>query len=382
MNISPARLDSLTGLRFIAAMLVVLYHAAVTLVPEMYPLVSMGQTGVTFFFMLSGFVLAWSMNPSTTKRQFYWRRFARIWPLHALTAIAAVVLALITQGDQSVPRFLASLFLVQAWLGDQHWVYAYNGVSWSLSCEAFFYAVFPLLAVRLSRLEPGKLFRAAAAVFASAVALVAVLLAFVPGFDWGALFYTFPAFRIAEFIVGVCLAIAMKKGWKPRFGVGTGAAAAIGSFVILEVVDGIAPWHTAGPLAGALCIPGYALLIAAYADRDRCGGRPTFASAPAMVKLGEWSFALYLVHELVLRTALELGPESLAQRAAFAAVGIAIAIPLAGAAYTFIERPVEARLRNRGTRRGPVADTPQPEVTGTFTEPQTQPATAGATARG
>ncbi|UKA56550.1 acyltransferase [Arthrobacter sp. FW305-BF8] len=354
-------MDSLTGLRFIAAMLVVLYHAAVTLVPEAYPLVSMGQTGVTFFFMLSGFVLAWSMNPSTSRRQFYWRRFARIWPLHALTTAAAVVLVLVTQGDQSVPQLLSSLLLVQGWLGEQHWVYAYNGVSWSLSCEAFFYAVFPFLAVRLARLEPGKLFRAGATVFAAAVALVSVLLAFAPGFDWGALFYTFPAFRIAEFTVGVCLAIAMGKGWKPRVGVGVGTAAALGSFLLLEAVDGIAPWHTAGPLAGALSIPGFALLIAAFADRDRCGGRPTFVSAPALVKLGEWSFALYLVHELVLRTALELGPENLAQRAALAAVGIALSIPLAGAAYTFVERPIEARLRSRGASRGPAADTPEPE---------------------
>jgi peptidoglycan/LPS O-acetylase OafA/YrhL len=361
MNVSRTRLDSLTGLRFIAAMLVVLYHAAVTLVPEMYPLVSMGQTGVTFFFLLSGFVLAWSMNPVTTKRQFYWRRFARIWPLHALTALAAVVLALATQGDQSLPRFIASLLLVQGWLGDQQWVYAYNGVSWSLSCEAFFYAVFPFLAVRLSRLDMGKLFRVSAMVFVFAAALLSVLLAVLPGFDWGALFYTFPAFRAAEFIVGVCLAIAMRNGWKPRFGVGVGAAAAIGSFLTLEIVDGIAPWHTAGPLAGALCIPGFALLIAAYADRDRCGGRPTFASAPVMVKLGEWSFALYLVHELVLRTALELGPVSLAERVMFGVVGIAVSIPLAGAAYTFFERPVEAKLRNSGSGGSPVADTSEPE---------------------
>jgi peptidoglycan/LPS O-acetylase OafA/YrhL len=342
-------------------MLVVIYHAAVTLVPEMHRILSMGQTDVTFFFLLSGFVLAWCMKPSTSKRQFYWRRFARIWPLHALTALAAVVLVFATQGDQSVPQLLASLLLIQGWLGDQQWVYAYNGVSWSLSCEAFFYAVFPFLAVRLSRLEPGKLFRVAATLFVAAVSFIAVLLALVPGFDWGALFYTFPAFRIAEFIVGVCLAIAMRKGWKPRFGIGVGAAGAIGSFLVLEVVDGIAPWHTAGPLAGALCIPGYALLIAAYADRDRCGGRPTFASSPAIVKLGEWSFALYLVHELVLRTALELGPESLAQRAVFAVVGIAISIPLAGAAYTFFERPIEARLRNRSSIGGPVADTHQRE---------------------
>ncbi|RAM35807.1 acyltransferase [Arthrobacter globiformis] len=341
-------------------MLVVSYHAAVTLVPEMYPLVSMGQTGVTFFFMLSGFVLAWSMNPRTTKREFYWRRFARIWPLHALTALAAVVLVFATQGDQSAPQLLASLLLIQGWLGDQHWVYAYNGVSWSLSCEAFFYAVFPFLAVRLSRLEPGKLFRLGATVFVAAVSFLAVLLALVPGFDWGALFYTFPAFRIAEFLVGVCLAIAMRKGWKPRFGIGVGAAAAIGSFLILEIVDGIAPWHTAGPLAGALCIPGFALLIAAHADRDRCGGRPTFAMSPAVVKLGEWSFALYLIHELVLRTALELGPESLAERVVFAVVGVAVSIPLAGAAYAFFERPVEARLRTRRSGGGPVADKPVP----------------------
>jgi peptidoglycan/LPS O-acetylase OafA/YrhL len=78
-----------------------------------------------------------------------------------------------------------------------------------------------------------------------------------------------------------------------------------------------------------------------------------------MVKLGEWSFALYLVHELVLRTALERGPETISQRPAFAVVGIAVSIPLAGAAYTFFERPIEARLRNRSSR-GRLADTPQP----------------------
>jgi hypothetical protein len=51
----------------------------------------------------------------------------------------------------------------------------------------------------------------------------------------------------------------------------------------------------------------------------------------------------------VLRTALELGPESLAERAMFAVVGIAVSIPLAGAAYTFFERPIEAGSRNRNS---------------------------------
>ncbi|CAH0267690.1 O-acetyltransferase OatA [Arthrobacter sp. Bi83] len=361
MNDARIRLDSLTGLRFLAAMLVVLYHASVTLVPEMFPLVSMGQTGVTFFFILSGFVLAWSMKPNTPKRQFYWRRFARVWPLHALTAAAAFVLILATQREQSVPQLIATLLLVQSWHADPSWVYAYNGVSWSLSCEAFFYAVFPFLAVLLSRFRARQLLRICALVFVAAASLLSALLALLPAFDWGSLLYTFPAYRVSEFTVGVCLAIAFRKGWKPKFGVGVGAAAAVGSVLVLEVVAANVPWHIAPALASTLCIPGFALLISAFANRDSTGGRRTLVSSPVMVRLGEWSFALYLVHELVLRTALELGPVTLAERAAFAAVGIAVSIPLSAGLFTLFERPIEAKLRSMFLHRGPVADSREPE---------------------
>jgi peptidoglycan/LPS O-acetylase OafA/YrhL len=108
-------------------------------------------------------------------------------------------------------------------------------------------------------------------------------------------------------------------------------------------------------------MPGFALLIAAFAHRDCTGGRRTFASSPAMVRLGEWSFALYLVHELVLRTALELGPVTLAERAAFAAAGVAVSILISALLFTLFERPVEARLRSMFVRGGPVPNTPQPE---------------------
>ncbi|TSE14732.1 acyltransferase [Arthrobacter sp. KBS0703] len=360
MDDKPTRLDSLTGLRFLAAILVVSYHASVTLVPEMFPLVSVGQTGVTFFFVLSGFVLAWSMKPNTPKAQFYWRRFARVWPLHALTLVAAVVLNQATQGEQSVPRFIAALLLLQSWHADPTWVYAYNGVSWSLSCEAFFYAVFPFLAVWLSRFRAKRLLPICVLVFVAA-ALLSALLPLVPAFDWGALLYTFPAYRVSEFVVGVCLAMAFRKGWKPRFGVWVGAAAAVGPVLLLEVVAANVPWHIAPALASTLCMPGFALLIAAFAHRDCTGGRRTFASSPAMVRLGEWSFALYLVHELVLRTALELGPVTLGERAAFAAAGVAVSIMLSALLFTLFERPIEARLRGMFLRGGPAPNSPQPE---------------------
>lgn len=144
-------LRSLTGLRFIAAIVVVLYHTSVQLLPEMKPAVSMGQTGVAFFFALSGFILAWSQNLATPKRVFYWRRFCRIWPLHFVTTILAVALVAASHAELSVAKLLAVLLLVQAWSPDGHWSFALNGPSWSLSCEMFFYAIFPFLAGFLQR---------------------------------------------------------------------------------------------------------------------------------------------------------------------------------------------------------------------------------------
>jgi peptidoglycan/LPS O-acetylase OafA/YrhL len=89
-------LPSLTGARFIAAVLVFLFHSM-----AVYPLVSPGAhrtqttlfspagfTGVTFFFVLSGFVLTWAMRPNDTAARFWRRRFFKIYPTHLLTFAA------------------------------------------------------------------------------------------------------------------------------------------------------------------------------------------------------------------------------------------------------------------------------------------------------
>ena len=82
------RLPSLTGLRFWAALLVVTYHLSRQYhrLPLVSSLVWYGRDGVTFFFVLSGFVLAWSYAGAALvpDRVFYRRRFARVWPLHLL----------------------------------------------------------------------------------------------------------------------------------------------------------------------------------------------------------------------------------------------------------------------------------------------------------
>jgi peptidoglycan/LPS O-acetylase OafA/YrhL len=103
----------------------------------------------------------------------------------------------------------------------------------------------------------------------------------------------------------------------------------------------------------AVTIVPFALVIVAAAQADVRGER-TFWATPTMVRLGTWSFAFYLVHQLVIRTVDELFP--LADNAAVGIVVIAaiIAISLALAAllHRLIEVPAERVLRRVNLRAG------------------------------
>lgn len=86
------RLDALTGLRWWAAFWVFGYHLLnYTGMPLLIaaPL-EIGSIGVTFFFVLSGFVLTWSMTGEVSASTFYTRRFARIWPSHIVALLLAI----------------------------------------------------------------------------------------------------------------------------------------------------------------------------------------------------------------------------------------------------------------------------------------------------
>ncbi|MBB5642383.1 acyltransferase family protein [Cryobacterium roopkundense] len=87
-------------MRFYAALIVVIMHATHMLHPGelVTRAFGMGAVGVSFFFILSGFVLTWSRKSSLPNRKFYQNRFARIFPLHFLTWIAAGALFPTCQG--------------------------------------------------------------------------------------------------------------------------------------------------------------------------------------------------------------------------------------------------------------------------------------------
>src|SRR4051794_6990365 len=158
---APPRVPALTGLRWWAALLVFAYHVHLFM-PGWYParVFDIGLTGVSFFFVLSGFVLAWSHRPDTP-RAFLQRRFARVWPAHAVTWLVALPLLPLLDEQFRPGGAAANLLLVQGWLPGSGALHM-TPPSWSLSCEAAFYLAFPLL-VRLFARWPSRIRIAVAA---------------------------------------------------------------------------------------------------------------------------------------------------------------------------------------------------------------------------
>src|SRR5262249_10795419 len=117
-----------------------------------YALIRGGYLAVTTFFVLSGFVLSRSYRSARWDSQGLWRygigRVARVYPVYLLSL--AVVTPFIAEDPApgKAPLVAVHGLLLQGWLG--HLPVNWNTPAWSLSCEMFFYLVFPLAAICLT----------------------------------------------------------------------------------------------------------------------------------------------------------------------------------------------------------------------------------------
>lgn len=348
---SRDRLPSLTGLRFWAALLVVLYHlsAQVGPIPGVDWLVEYGRTGVTFFFVLSGFVLAWNyLDQPTRPTVFFWRRFARLWPLVAVTGVLSLV-AFRHIGTPVDPWQASTTFtFLQAWQAE--WVKGANAAAWSLSDEAFFYLVFPaLLLVAAARRGRMTLW---VAVVAAQVG-VWVLFASQGWAPW-VLDYL-PLSRVVQFVVGVLCGVAMRRGMRAPVDYRWAVVMVIGFHLFLQVWENAAiDWDRGwGPYSGSQwwSMPFFALLIMGAAQRD-LDGKSTGVTGPVWIRLGHWSYAWYLIHEVVVRVwRFELPrPEGLGDTVVVWGILLVLTQALAALLYTTVEHPAERFLRRVGPR--------------------------------
>jgi len=346
-------LKPLTSLRFVAALLVFSWHCVPT---YRFSPFSLGYVGVGFFFLLSGFILTYSYHRAfaggiepQALRAFYAARVARVYPLHLVT-MPLMILCVAYLGENpawtGVPAqtragaIVAQAFLIQSWFADRVIHFAGNAPAWSISAEAFFYALFPLIAFVLLRLFRASSTRivllAAGGLWLAATLVLAPQQAALD--DWR--YYVFPPARLVDFVVGMLLGIAFLRrdsdaAWPLR-----ATSVEILAIAATAIVIYASPLLPLSLRFSAAVMPTWACVIFVFAWRR--GAISRLLEHPVLVRLGEVSYAFYLVHLAVI----DLFAHALGWGSPLAApLMLAMTLALAFALHHGIERPLRRRIR-------------------------------------
>jgi peptidoglycan/LPS O-acetylase OafA/YrhL len=353
-------LSALTGIRFYAAFFVFLSH--VVIIPGMEALsgprlvFNAGVVGVSFFFVLSGFILTYNYAQvfrdgvsATAYKRFIRDRLSKIYPVHVLTLLLVLPVAAFSPNLPMDWRALPfHLTLLQCFLpfSTPPFHDYLNVPSWSISCEWFFYLLAPMTIF----LVMDKKRRLVPVLMAGAYCLLGWFL-WTGDSDFSRLYFVswFAPSRFPEFLVGVFLGSFYLRtpSWKREELAGFAQAAGIVLIVAGAMARAHAPWPLWG---GLLYVPGSALLVLGLAY-----GRGFFVahlSRPWLNRLGMASFSLYMVHAPILRIAraicLRLGWE-VHSWIAFALVTAFMFVMVQGVALVMLSRyelPLQRRLRS------------------------------------
>lgn len=392
-------LPSLTGARWWAAFAVFVLHALVFL--PVYPFqksemfrqihaaipMQLGAAGVTFFFVLSGFIIYWSVRPGMSVRAFYRRRVLKIYPTHLLAAVAFMVVASVPLSRVIV--WVPNLFLVHTWVPKWTTLGGLNVPSWSLAAEVLFYACFPLVLPLIQRIPTRHLLLASGLLFLGIAALhtgyflwadgpKGIANAFAPRLVPGNtspyyelhaspawfvqpnipvspsywLSYTFPLSRLPEFFLGVLAARMVLEGrWR-----NTSLTLPLLSLAAAYAATWVVPVNY--KMSVLLLVPMTAV-VATMATRDLAGIRGLNAH-PRMVWLGNVSFAFYLIQfpVMVVITRYLIGGKEfgILGWAGFALLSLVVATTIAAALYHWIDLPIMRRFARK--KQKPVESQP------------------------
>ena len=316
------RVASLTGIRAVAALLVMLTHAAYTTGKYTHGYVglvySRMEIGVPIFFVLSGFLLfgpwvkaAASDGRSPSVRRYARHRVRRIMPAYAVTVLAAYLLYHFRTAGPNPGHtwmgFLRNLSLTQIYTDNYLYSYLHQGLTqmWSLAVEVAFYVMLPMLAYLLlvvlcrRRWRPVLLLTGLAglALITPAWLILVHTTDFLP--DGSRLWL--PTY-LSWFIGGMMLAVLQQMAVR-AYAMACVPLALASYFIVSTPIAGD-PTTSPAELREALFKAAFyamiaTLLVAPLALGDR-GLYAKFLSSRPMVFLGEISYEIFLIHLLTM----------------------------------------------------------------------------------
>ena len=367
-------LDALTGLRFIAALAVFVHHVSGNFSIPHFEYQS-GNQAVSFFFVLSGFILTYVYSDRLrwgNVIKFYFTRWARIWPLHLVCLLLFLAFpGSLNQfrGDpEYVSKLLSNFLLLHSWVPNNSYIFGFNNVSWSISVEAFFYLMFPLF---LLGGQKQFWYKYAGLLLLTIGIVVGVTMIshtdWFPSVNYQRLGHNNPLLRLPEFCTGMAVGFiylnreklkADLPSRRPRsFFLDTtleliavvivvGYPLIVESFSLLQEVR-TAPWG--GEFLGffiQFTYGGFFFAAVVYLFSKSSGLISRFCGSRVMVFLGEISFAFYMIHMIVIRSVTEnIGQEygefpPLVVGALIAFLSLAVSILL----YKTVEVPAKKSL--------------------------------------
>lgn len=323
------------------------------------------NNAVSFFFVLSGFIMSLSYHKMDIRKdfkRFIASRFARVYPVHVFMFIIYFSLfgpnIIFDGATQFIPVAFANLTLIQSWFPLSQYYFSYNAVSWSISTEFAFYFAFPFLLAASRRY--GSLY------LLTPVAITALLLgaSFITGLHQSSpdgnmtstgTLYISPLSRLTEFAFGMMMYEFYLISRAKRFGTNTAtflemlaiAIAFSSAYWLSEigvetkggVYDAIGYWLS---FAGSFVAIG--ILVLVYARQEGLLSRTL--KNPYLVYLGEISFSLYMCHRLILSIANNYALSFIKEHP-FAGYALywGLSLALSSALYRFVETPSRYKIR-------------------------------------
>lgn len=369
-------INSLTSLRGVAALVVVIHHFSYYTLPKTGLTLSTysnffhnGYLWVDFFFILSGFIMthvyARDFSAKVTSdnyRSYLLSRFARIYPLHIFILSLFVGLEILKTflihhsaftGKFNLTALFANVFLLQAFdlnCPPLFWCNTYwNEPAWSISVEFVIYCIFPFLLFFLLRNN----YKNDLLMYVSSLLGILLLVTFTRG-NLDSIIGVPAISRCGlECVLGIITYKVYRRGnYQKYFNLNLLAIIAI-TWIMLIMHN---YWHHWRSLHDWLILPGFSLLILAVSVNNK-GMISKFLNSQLMLYLGTISYSVYLVHWLiqeVIKIAWsyennEIFGQGFSRWENFLALGVFLMITLlvASLTYKFVEVPMRNYLKSK-----------------------------------
>ncbi len=293
-------IKSLQSLRFLMALMIFHHHFFTD--PQV---VQFGTFPVSFFFILSGFVMTLGYfdrvnSDNFSYKAFLKKRLIKLLPLNAVCLALWMILPFlkdIVNGEITISTYLFAipdLLLVQAWVPIKQVYWSGNAVAWFLSDMLFCYIMFPVL-VRILSKNWGKV------IMLVLVATYLWAVSFINGDSIHALIYISPFFRIIDFMLGITVSLTLptiiKEAHKPILST-TLEVSAIALVVFSIVIYPYIPSQYR--VASLYWIPSIIMILSFVVSAKWGGYFSIILSKPFLVYLGTLSFPFYMIHKILI----------------------------------------------------------------------------------